>query len=953
MYSYILTIIKTIQYRILHITLENFSEMWNGYPNYILSLFFCLFLWHTSAQELSPIVAYSPSDYGADNQIWDISQSSENFIYAANSQGLLEFDGARWKLYPVPNNSIIRSVNVIDNKVFTGCFMDFGYWETDLFGSLNYISLIDQFGINLEEDEEFWNITELNGWMIFQSLSRIYLLDLNNKEFKIIKSEAQISQMINFEKTIFFHKAGIGLFKIENGNVVLVNNNDIFKRNKVIDIYKINKQILIQTSNEGVFVMDDEALTSWKLDDNINIDELTVYSASQLDDETFVIGTISNGIFHIDTEGNLIGRFNHNNGLSNNTILSVFEDSQNNIWLGLDYGLNYINRNSRFKIYINQQGQLGTIYNAIIFEDLLYLGTNQGLYYKSIHTNDEFKLVQGTNGQVWSLKEIDNTLFCGHDSGTFIIKNGRIFNKITDAIGAWDFKPIPKMPDMILQGNYSGLNIVEKDKENWRFRNAIEGIDMSCRFFEIYDDQIFVNHEFKGLYELNFNENLTKVQSLNISNTVDKGIGSSLLKYSNKLIYSSSEGVFRYDDELKFAKDSIFTSLFTPYKSISTLLEINGESDKLWRFADDNILIISPGSVSSIPQVEIIPISENLRNVVAGFENLSKISNEEYLIGTSNGYIIYNRSIPDSQNDWTIQINSVLANKLEGSKNRLNLKTLNQLENKTNNIEINYSIPFFGKIVTSKYQYQLAGLTDNWSEWSKESKQLFENLPYGSYTFNVRGKVGNKITKNIASFNFEIDRPWFLSNIAIVIYIICAIFLILIIHNFYKAYYVRQQSNLLEDAQRKIELNELESNQKLIELKNEKLKQDVENKSRELAISTMSLIKKNEFLNRIKNELKTAENPKIKSVIKLINNNINNTDDWQFFEEAFNNADKDFLKKIKTLHPNLTPNDLKLCAYLRLNLSSKEIAPLLNISSRSVEVKRYRLTKKNVLIPRI
>ena len=73
---------------------------------------------------------------------------------------------------------------------------------------------------------------------------------------------------------------------------------------------------------------------------------------------------------------------------------------------------------------------------------------------------------------------------------------------------------------------------------------------------------------------------------------------------------------------------------------------------------------------------------------------------------------------------------------------------------------------------------------------------------------------------------------------------------------------------------------------------------------------------------------------------------MNNTDDWHAFEEAFNNADKDFLKKIKAQHPSLTSNDLRLCAYLRLNLSSKEIARLLNISARSVEVKRYRLRKK-------
>jgi DNA-binding CsgD family transcriptional regulator len=108
----------------------------------------------------------------------------------------------------------------------------------------------------------------------------------------------------------------------------------------------------------------------------------------------------------------------------------------------------------------------------------------------------------------------------------------------------------------------------------------------------------------------------------------------------------------------------------------------------------------------------------------------------------------------------------------------------------------------------------------------------------------------------------------------------------------------------------------------------------------------MNIIKKNDFLSTIKLELINGGDKSISSVVKIIDKNLNNTDDWKMFQEAFNNADKNFLKKVKDRHPSLTPNDLRLCAYLRLNLSSKEIAPLLNISPRSVEVKRYRLRKK-------
>jgi AraC family chitin signaling transcriptional activator len=135
-----------------------------------------------------------------------------------------------------------------------------------------------------------------------------------------------------------------------------------------------------------------------------------------------------------------------------------------------------------------------------------------------------------------------------------------------------------------------------------------------------------------------------------------------------------------------------------------------------------------------------------------------------------------------------------------------------------------------------------------------------------------------------------------------------------------------------------------------MKIKNEQLSLTVDKKNKELAVSTMNLIKKTELLNIIKEDLKSStddsSNRSIKSIISTITRNVKEEDTWNVFKEAFDNADKDFIKKVKELHQSLTPNDLRLCAYLRLNLSSKEIAPLINISVRSVEIKRYRLRKK-------
>ena len=223
---------------------------------------------------------------------------------------------------------------------------------------------------------------------------------------------------------------------------------------------------------------------------------------------------------------------------------------------------------------------------------------------------------------------------------------------------------------------------------------------------------------------------------------------------------------------------------------------------------------------------------------------------------------------------------------------------------------------------------------------------MFENISYGNYIFKVRAVIAGKLSANEASFSFKIERPWYLNNSMITLYVLVSLFSFYLVHAASKRYYRKQREVLLEKAKKELELKELESSQKIIKLNNDKLRSDIESKNRELATSTMSIIKKNEFLSTIKNELLEGNEKNAAKVVQIIDKNLNNTDDWKMFQEAFNNADQKFLDKVKEKHPDLTPNDLRLCAYLRLNLSSKEIAPLLNISPRSVEVKRYRLRKK-------
>lgn len=917
---------------------------------YIIRLIFGLILLlygEISAQELPPIESFTPKTYDADNQNWDISQANNKYVYIANNKGLLEYNGSDWNVYTAPNKTTMRSVHVVDDRIYTGCYMEFGYWTKDSYGTLNYNSLSSELDEVLE-DEEFWKIVSIKHWVIFQSLDRIYIYDSVNGSFNIIEPESTIVKMHVIGSDVYFQVFDTGIFKIENGVANLMINNPEIIDSRVVNMFRLENKLLILTARKGFFYYSNGKLVKWDIAYDNNLKGTTVYSAEILKDQTILLGTISSGLIALNSEGEFKYHINQSKGLQNNTVLTIEEDLDDNIWLGLDNGINIIKSNSPYRIYYDYSGKLGTVYTSIVYEGHIYLGTNQGLFYKKLFGAGDYELIPNTNGQVWSLTEINGELFCGHDSGAFIVRNYNEALMIPGTQGTWNLKPFIKKSNLILQGNYDGLNVLEKKNSQWILRNKIVGFDISSRYFELINDEtVFVSHEYKGVFKIELDSSLSKAIAIDKVSRLEKGLNSSLTKYKGIVYYANQNGVYKFNiDKHEFVKDSILSGFYDDDTYVSGKL-IQDDKGRLWNFSKYNLTYSDSETFSNTPELLNIALPKKQTNSMNGNENITHLFNEEYLIGTSNGYMIIDLSKLNDNDAYNIAINEVQVGRLDSQLNKIALNEPSEFDNKTNNIYFKFSIPEYHRYSEKRFQYLLEGYNTEWSNWTTNTSQFYENLPPGDYVFKVKGKIGDIQAESEASYKFTIAKPWYLSDLFIAIYVIGGLILLLAIHFIYRAYYRKQRKKLLIRTQKDLELKELENKQQRINFKNESLTQDIENKNRELAISTMSLIKKNEFLSHVKDELKKLGNNKnLTSVIRLIDKNINNTNDWQLFEEAFNNADKDFLKKIKHKHPTLTSNDLRLCAYLRLNLSSKEIAPLLNISPRSVEVKRYRLRKK-------
>ncbi|HIB37101.1 triple tyrosine motif-containing protein [Mesonia sp.] len=909
-----------------------------------LYLFFFIFiLQYSYSQELPPVVNFSAKDYEAGNQNWMIVQDENQHIYIANNSGLLQYNGEQWNLNKLPEGSFIRSVAMADGKVFTGAYMDFGYWEKDNTGKLNYQSLKNLVEEDFIDGEQFWHIEAVNDYVVFQSLSRLYSYNVKTNKVVIIPANYTITNLFQLQQKIYYQVAEEGLYVIDNGQQKIFVPNTELNNQIVVGFFEFENEKFLVTRNNRIYSIIDGKLTLQELENLELSEDESIFIAKLITDQILALGTIGNGLKLYNLKTEQITHFKQPSIL-NNTVLSLFNDKQGNLWSGLDNGISLLNLNSSLKIFTDTFGEVGTVYCSYQEANIRYLGTNQGLYARNVDEKGDYKLIPNTSGQVWSIQKIYEKLLVGHDKGTFLIE-GFTANSIFNETGTWEIKPYN---GGFLQGHYNGMSFAEYSNDKIGQFQRFKNYDLSSRniLIDSLKDEVWVGHDHKGIFKTRLSLSENSVEIINNYNLpTQEGTGLTLFSFNQKLFASTAKKFYKFNSsEDDFELATSLNTIFKNEKRITGITKVIENS--LWCFGDEQVYRITKDAFQDDYVLNKYDIPNNLRGISTSFENISIINANTYLIGSNLGYITFELPVKGLE-VAELKINSVRFSGKDQKLSNLNLAADdNEITYRNNLIEFNYSLPQHNLPSDVKYSYRLLGYEDSWSSWSTASAVSFKNLSHGEYKFEVRALLNEHITST-KSFSFSVKKPWYISTIAIVFYILLFLLILFITHKLYNNYYKKEQERIIIENKEKLKLQEITAQQEIVTLKNKQLETEVESKNRELAASTMNIIRKNEFLTELKQKLANANtDQEIQEVISIINRNIAEKDNWKLFKEAFDNADKDFLQSVKEKHPNLTSNDLKLCAYLRLNLSSKEIAPMLNISVRSVEIKRYRLRKK-------
>jgi len=914
---------------------------------------------------LPNITNYKKTEYRGGTQNWDIDQDSNGNIYFANKNGLLQFDGMAWRIYRIPNSMDVRSVKV-DNgsgRIYVGGYNEFGYFESNANGKLVYVSLSDLIKkSNMDLSDFIWKIHIYDGEIIFQSFLRAYIF--KDGRISLLKAPNRFQFSFTVGSSLYFQDVTGGILEYKNGALQPLKGTAVLNNTEVWGIFSMPEhRLLIATLEKGLFIYQDEKITPWQTEANIFIDKNGSLGGVALKNNLFVLNSVLNGIIVCDLNGKIMQHIDLDKGLQNNTVLKSFVDDKSNLWLGLDNGISFVDENSPFTFF-DSSYDLSTVYASVIYDGILYAATNQGVFYHELNSSfldDNFSLVEGTTAQSWNIQIIGNELVCANNNGALIIKGKKVVKNLENQ-GYFVFKEIPSQPNLIIGANYAGFTLFEITNNGLEFKRLINGFDKSSNFFEIDSTFLWLKRD-QYLYKMRLADDyksFTKVDTITRL-LPSKNYINSVQKIDGHVYFESNNHFYTYlMGENQFKEDERLGNLFEECPPIKYLKE--DAYGNLWYMSGEALRALIKDDTGNYKNLYTV-FSNLSGNLVDNYLSVNAIDSSNILIGTTNGLAHFDLTLLNSvETKPKVFIRSFsYANNTIIHGNPQDKRHEYEIPYTTNNVKFTFSSPEYENAHNVVFAYQLDPFDKNWSNWSNTSMKEYTNLSEGCYTMKVMVKNSYGMESDIRTLDFTISPPWYRHYLAYISYFLLFALMVYFISVLVKLRYRKreyyktiEQRKIYLEKESKIKREQYQLEKEIEKLNRDKLQTKLLAKDKELVNNSLQVAKKNKILKGIIQKLKKmeiddpSETTKIQlhSLKKSILKEIKSDHSWQDIEKHIKNVHFEFLMRLKEKYPAISPRELDLATYLLMNMSTKEIAEVMTISKKGVELARYRLRKK-------
>lgn len=939
-------------------------------------LYFILWLSHTQIASQSLVLEsdlninprrtnFTGHDFRSNEQFYSMTEDKDGILYFGNNDGVLVFNGERWYKVPLPNNSPATSlVRSEEGQIYAGGFNEIGQVQKDSLGGFYFESIKNNLKVQDKDLDYLWQAHAVDRYLVFRSFGELIIITEGTAIH--IKPNNFFSYSAMVDGRFYVMDYGNGLMELDleslqlrpflsskpadlNYTIALLPSNDedvLYIATKFGKIYAANRKTGL--------------ISLWK---SIFKDQVNELTAGLKYDGNYLFGTQASEIIVLTQEGDITKNHPAFEKINNSTIVSFYKTGSN-FWVLTNSGLVFL----EFDLPDFHLFDKASVYDILIDENQLYLATNTGVFVSDLSAKNSenyrirFSKIPDFDGQVWSVQKHEGHIVLSGHNGLYYLDNG-IPKAISVNDSFWKILPTSDSGGTYLAASYNGLYPLKFTDNSWQAGPKLLGFQESSRdIIKGNEDHTYwVCHGYKGVFRLKLTEDLSRVYALEHfteKNGFDSPYNINVTRYGDNIIFTSNTGIFSFD-ELK--------NQFVPFEPLNKILDpqfnttkILKQQDRTWFVQNDQFGYFESADDKdvSIHKSLFLNLKGKLNRSMESFEPLS---NGRVLIGANDGLYLYQtKKKVNKKLKTALSGISYHTDGIEGWL-KLPVQTKPELSHEMDMIRFEFCTPGISLSVKKQYQYLLENIDNGWSEWSDNNFKEYTYLKPGEYVFKVRSRNMNGQTGGMTAYAFSIPKAWYQTNLAYVIFTFFMgglIFFTVFLFGRRVKKKIQKEKDAALRSKRLLELEieqlKLKQRSQHVEQQKLKLEGDLKSQQMELANYTMLLVKKKEIIFEVFDKLRrlsksvsqSGHRKTINDLISKIRQHRIGEEYMEVFDVNFEKVHVDFFNKLLKINPELTKRELRLCAFVKMDLSNKEIAPLLNISVRGVETGRYRVRKK-------
>lgn len=725
-------------------------------------------------------------EYGANAQNWGFAQRSDGRIYAANTEGILEYDGATWRKYTTPDSErlLIRSLAVGRNgRVYAGGIGDVGYLSRDSAGTPSYKSLKGHIAPGDRDFADVWTTHATRHGVVFQSASRLFRW--TGRRMEVWRTETRFRSAFLVEGVVYVWEDGVGIKSLGPTDLMLIPEGADFATRKVDSILPGKDALVAIVRDEGlVSLRPDESSSRIPGPASEYLTQHRPYTAIAVPDRydgrgiLYAVGTVGGGIAIVSPDGRLVRVYREDIGLTEgDDVLGLYADDQGGLWVALQNGIVRLDLFARHTWFDSDAdgdrvgaGIVGATNTVAEHDGTIYAATDRGLY-RQVRGRlgrpgdgpaySHFEPVPGTaewGEQILALLDTDHGLLVGTGDGIYAIESGRTHRVWQGENAA--FVLFSVSPTVVLAGTKDGLIRLVLREGLWSVDRTIDGIAGETRYIqEDAAGAVWISQPGGKLYRIpDPAAPRVAVESYGASEGLSASTGP-LFMTGGRLFLASREGVHeieRTGARIRLTRAPEFASMSGVYGFFTPA------GDALWTYADGILRApevgfemagLQPNSIYTEPSgVVWIASPDGLLR----YDPRVRLGERTYpalvrRVTSRQNDVFFGGTFPEARGDadLTMDYDAALGLRFE------------------------YSAALFDRPGRVRFSTRMLGSEDEtWSPYVNERVATYLGLYEGLYSFEVRARDDLGRESSVGTFRLRILPPWYRTWWAYALYVL-------------------------------------------------------------------------------------------------------------------------------------------------------------------------------------